>query len=235
MLVREIVARHLPEGGRLAVSADGSAAGDLWRVVGQEEQAGEGPADVLLLDVGDALGATDLVAAAQPADVVVLLLTCPLDELPVGRLADVGRAQGLEYVDAVPVTGSRRYTAAVVAGRDGRALRGYLSGAELDTDPAAVASRVRWEWGVGSLAARATETVLHADLATLRSELADREAELGDARQRVQQVEKRLELLEQSTALQLGRDLVALRRNPLRGARQLVGDVRRARRRRTAR
>lgn len=235
MLVREIVARHLPEGGRLAVTADGSAAGDLWRVVGQEERPGEGPADLLLLDVGDGLGTADLVAAAEPAPVLVLLLTCPLDALPLGRLSDLGRSQGLAYADAVPVTGSRRYTAAVVAGRDPAALRGYLAGTELDGDDAAVAARLRWEWGVGSLAARATEVTLQADLASVRSDLADREAELGDTRRQLEQAEKRLAALEQSTALRLGRDLVALRRSPFGGTRRLLSDVRNARRRRTAR
>jgi hypothetical protein len=239
MLVREIVARHLPEGGRLAVTADGSAAGDLWRVVGQEERTGEGPADLLLLDVGDGLGTADLVAAAEPAPVLVLLLTCPLDALPLGRLSDLGRSQGLAYADAVPVTGSRRYTAAVVAGRDAArntaALRGYLAGTELDGDDPAVAARLRWEWGVGSLAARATEVTLQADLASVRSDLADREAELGDTRRQLEQAEKRLAALEQSTALRLGRDLVALRRSPFGGTRRLLSDVRNARRRRTAR
>lgn len=235
MLVREIVARHLPEGGRLAVSADGSAAGDLWRVVGQEAPAGEGPADLLLLDVGDGLGTADLVASAEAAPVLVLLLTCPLDALPVGRLSDLGRSPGLAYADAVPVTGSRRYTAAVVAGRDPAALRGYLAGAELDGDDPAVAARLRWEWGVGSLAARATEEALEGELGAVRSALADREAELGDARRRADDLEKRLAALEESTALQLGRDLVALRRSPLGGTRRLLSDVRNARRRRAAR
>jgi hypothetical protein len=231
MLVREIVARHLPDGGGVAVLADADVAAELRRLSGHDGQAAGGAAGLLLVDAGDGLDAADRLGGAEQAPVVVLLLRCGPAELPVGRLADLGRLHGLEHVEAVPLSSSGRWQVAVVAARPGAPLRGYLTGAQVDGDEAAAASRARWEWGIGSLAARAAEAALEAELATARAALADREAELATVRAQAEQAQKRLALLEQSTALALGRDLVDLRRSPLQAARRLVGDVRDARRR----
>lgn len=231
MLVREIVARHLPEGGAVAVHAAEQELAELRRLAGQGDEPAVGETALLVVDAGDGLDLAERTAGAEQAPLVVLLLRCPVAALPVGRLAELGRTLGLEHVETVPLSSSGRWGTAVVAARNGAPVRGYLNGAVVDGDPAAAVSRMGWEWGVGSLVARAAEVALQAELAAARQELADREQELTAARSRAEQAEKRLALVEDSTALRLGRDLVQLRRSPLRGARRLVGDVRDARRR----
>lgn len=243
MLLREVVARHLPTDGSVAVVAEHVVLDDL-RLVAQQVSVGEpaeGAADLLLLDVGDGRHAADLLAKAPAADLVVLLLQAPLAELPLGPLAALGGSAGLHYVDAVPVT-TGRYSCAVVAAPLERPVRAFLTGTDPDGDRAAAAARRTWEWGLGGLVTAAREKLWEQERAALEAEVQAAEHARADALRQVDAAhaetlaaEQRLARLESSPALQLGRDLVSLRRHPVRGSRALLRDALQTRRQRRQR
>lgn len=232
MLIREVVARHLPDGGTVRVLADPVVAEDLWLVAQQVtvgSDPGVGAAELVLVDAGDGGDLGSNMPGPELGSLAVLLLTAPLLALPVGRLAALGRAADLHFVEAVPLR-SGRYTCAIVAAREARPLRAHLTGAEPDGSAEDAGARRDWEWGLAGLLTPASELAWEQERASLCGQLESLEAECDQARAESAQAKAELSALQRSVALQLGRDLVSLRRHPLRGMRALVRDGLAARR-----
>lgn len=238
MRLADLVSRHLPEGGLVLVLGPQDVVDALAALTGKVTTEPTA-ADLVVVDAGDASEAVAAARSAAPAAPVVLLLETPLAELPVGRVAALGSTAGLGYVDAVPLSG--RHTAAVVAAPDGVAPRARLTGQQVEGDPDAGAARRTWEWGLAGLVTPAREARWEAEHRSLTNRVSAAERARAEAEERARQaqrraaeVEKRLARVEGSLALQVGRDLVSMRRHPIMGIRALVRDARSARRQRRA-
>lgn len=248
MLERELVSRHLPAGARIAVAADPDSIRDLRRA-GEWSPATEwaepeepGLVVIDLVDPAEALATW--VPRWPGTELFLLLLPCAAQDVPLGRVVSAAREHGLHFVEAAPVSGGSPRVAVVATRRPG-ATRSYLTGEELALDDAATA-RLVWEWGLGSLTARARDAALSealdrstARVAALEQQLAaDGERhrlEQASLRGRLADSERRRTQVEQSASFRLGSDLVGVRRRPLRGTGVLVSDAFRLWRRRTAR
>lgn len=225
MLIRELVARHLPDQGSVAVRADRNAVGDLARVTQARDSTDP---DLVLIDVGDGTAAGDTLDEAPEAPLVLMLLTCPAESVPVGRVLEAARARDLHYLDAVPLTGSGGYRVGVVAGTAAGPPYGYLVGERPEGDPAA---RLAWEWGLGSLALRAADVRAQEEVTSLRTDLEAARQEVDTLRTQVTEQTSAAQRALGSPAYLLGTDLVMLRRRPVRGTGKLLADAVRLRRR----
>jgi hypothetical protein len=165
----------------------------------------------------------------------------------VGPLAALGHACGLAYVDAVPLVAGAS-SCALVAARKTDGPRARLTGVQPGDSEEAV-SRRTWEWGLAGLVAPAREERWEAERAALLADIADleqqRDRALADRASALEQaaaadrrtvaVEQRLAKVESSLVMQVGRDLISVRRHPLKGTRALVRDALHARRQRSGR
>lgn len=256
MLVREIAARYLADLGTIRFDADARQLGDIGLVgttaelAAAEPRAGDvvllavdaGPHDLPdagLLDLSERLG-----RVAVPGTVVVLLLTSPVADMPVGQIAQAAQVAGLAFVELAPIEPGSTIRAAVVCRPSGTqvAVRPYLGDNDNDNDNNDVdldaqGLRIAWEWGLGDARTRALEVRQLADsqhIVELTTELAGLRNEVAGVRERAERAEgravaeaKRRGALQQSPSFLVGRAVLTVRRHPIQGSRQLLGAIRR--------
>ena len=251
MLVREIAARYLADLGTIRFDADARQLGDIGLVgttaelAAAEPRAGDvvllavdaGPHDLPdagLLDLSERLG-----RVAVPGTVVVLLLTSPVADMPVGQIAQAAQVAGLAFVELAPIEPRSTIRAAVVCRPSATqvAVRPYLGDNDNDVDLDAQGLRIAWEWGLGDARTRALEVRQLADtqhIGKLTIELAGLRNEVAGARERAERAEgravaeaKRRGALQQSPSFLVGRAVLTVRRHPIQGSRQLLGAIRR--------
>ena len=172
----------------------------------------------------------ELLAGLDHGAAFVVLLTGPLDRLPVAALVGVLTGAGLQVVEASPLEHAR-VTGAVVARRDSKLLpfAPYLSDRlPLEPDDATVLRLVN-EYLVEGLAFRARHETSRRAVDELRAEQ-DRSRALReelDASVAALRVEQRkVAALESSRGVQLGLALGRMRRHPLHGAKAVPGALR---------
>lgn len=258
MLMRELAARYLGAGGTIRVDtgaevlADDVLGDDVLADLAEagpvvDLQGGGDPAsgDVVLISVDPAADKVSdrLTKVTDPTVTVLLLLSVPADELPVGRLAQAASTAQLAFVELAPIEpGVTAHTAVVCRpssrpvpvrpflgnGSNGSALEDEV---EVDLDRQGL--RIGWEWGLGDARARAVEVLGRAAI----TRAAELEHELTETRRALDQAGKDLEVqrgvaeraearadaeakrrgaLQQSSSFQVGRAILSVRRNPLR-------------------
>lgn len=254
MLVRELAARYVAEGGTILLDADPEVVKDLHRAgpvapLEQDAQPSSGDVVVLSVDPGAEGGTDDLSArlarVSEPGAAVLLLLPTPVADLPVGRLAQAAVHAGLAFVEVAPIEPGWAVRAVVVCrpSRTAVAVRPYLADGEPEAaDLEQQSVRLAWEWGLGDARGRALELRAAQEIQDLRRQVADLEGQLAQrttelagaqaATERAQQSAaneaKRRASLQQSPSYLVGRAVLTTRRHPLAGARQLAGAVRRS-------
>lgn len=253
MLVREIARRYLGEGKTILLDADPDHVKDLDRIGRLAEltpQTDPAAGDVVVCEVDAAAAdlADRLGRVREPGAVVLLLLAVPVAELPIGRLAQAAAAAGLAFVELAPVEPGWAVRVVVVCrpSRKPVAVRAYLGdeGPPEDVDLDAQGVRMAWEWGLGDARRRAVEQQadqqldelheLRAQLSDLQRRLERGERDVAEARAETARVQRwaeaeaqRRAVLQQSPTYLVGRAVLTARRHPVKGARQLVGAIRR--------
>ena len=219
MLMRELAARYLGAGGTIRVDtgaevlADDVLGDDVLADLAEagpvvDLQGGGDPAsgDVVLISVDPAADKVSdrLTKVTDPTVTVLLLLSVPADELPVGRLAQAASTAQLAFVELAPIEpGVTAHTAVVCRpssrpvpvrpflgnGSDGSAL-----GVGVADEVAVVLDRqglrIAWEWGLGDARARAVEVLGRAAI----TRAAELEHELTETRRALDQAGKDLEV-----------------------------------------
>jgi hypothetical protein len=259
MLVREIAARYLADLGTIRIDADERELGDIGLAGPTAELAVAEPraGDVVLLavdaglhgipDIGGLDLAERLSRVGVPGTVAVLLLTSPVADLPVARIAQAAQVAGLAFVELAPIEPPGTIRTAVVCRPSATqvAVRTYLGDddsfdhAGIDLD--AQGLRIAWEWGLSDARTRALEVrqlagakqigELTIELAGLRNEVAGARERAARAEGRAVAEAQRRGALQQSPSFLVGRALLAVRRHPIQGSRQLLGAIRRGIRR----
>lgn len=186
MLVRELAARYLGNGGTIRVDADPKIVADIGRAGPvQEFQGGPDPVagDVVLISV-DPLAdnlADRLAIVTEQGVTVLLLLPVAAGDLPVGRLAQAAGVASLAFVEIAPIEPGWSLRTVVVCQPSSRPVpvRPFLgddSGAEDEIDLDGQGLRIGWEWGLGDARVRALDQLHSAALtriAGLDEELAE--------------------------------------------------------------
>jgi hypothetical protein len=205
--------------------------------------AGETPRgnDVVLALVPDPLAVGALLAEIPDGVSAALVLTVPIDEIPVGAVLDAVLSAGAQVRDFVPVQ-SRHATCVLIAvrGEPLVAPAAYLrpDAAQTDLNDGAL-KRLIAEWVVDGAVTRAKVTAdvlriqnAEREVAELRAQLdaarADNKRAMEDLEQEIKRTRRQLEMVESSTALHAGRALVDMHRHPLRGSRMLTRALRTA-------
>ena len=219
MLMRELAARYLGAGGTIRVDtgaevlADDVLGDDVLADLAQagpvvDLQGGGDPAsgDVVLISVDPAADKVSdrLTKVTDPTVTVLLLLSVPADELPVGRLAQAASTAQLAFVELAPIEpGVTAHTAVVCRpssrpvpvrpflgnGSNGSALGvGVADEVAVDLDRQGL--RIAWEWGLGDARARAVEVLGRAAI----TRAAELEHELTETRRALDQAGKDLEV-----------------------------------------
>ncbi len=187
MLVRELAARYLGEGGTIRVDADSKIVSDIGRagkVADLLDGAEPVPGDVALISVDPSADnlAERLALVTREGVTVLLLLPVEAGDLPVGRLAQAARMASLAFVEMVPIEPGWSLLTVVVCqpssgpvpvrpflGHDS-ATRDEIDRDEIDRDEIdrdeidgggidldAQSLRIGWEWGLGDARARAQD------------------------------------------------------------------------------
>ena len=223
MLMRELAARYLGAGGTIRVDtgaevlADDVLGDDVLADLAQagpvvDLQGGGDPAsgDVVLISVDPAADKVSdrLTKVTDPTVTVLLLLSVPADELPVGRLAQAASTAQLAFVELAPIEpGVTAHTAVVCRpssrpvpvrpflgnGSNGSALGDEVSDGvadEVAVDLDRQGLRIAWEWGLGDARARAVEVLGRAAI----TRAAELEHELTETRRALDQAGKDLEV-----------------------------------------
>ncbi len=182
MLVRELAARYLVEGGTIRVDADSKFVSDIGRA-GEFADLLDGakpvPGDVALISVDPSADnlAERLALVTREGVTVLLLLPVEAGDLPVGRLAQAARMASLAFVEMVPIEQGWSLRTVVVCqpssgpvpvrpflGHDSATRDeidrdeidgGGIDGGGIDLD--AQNLRIGWEWGLGDARARAQD------------------------------------------------------------------------------
>ncbi|MBC7559233.1 MAG: hypothetical protein H7270_07725 [Dermatophilaceae bacterium] len=214
MMVREIAARYLGEGGTIRVDADPEVLAALGRagpVADLGDGVGTSQGDVVLIAVDPlADNLTDRLLGVSTQGVTVLLhLPVAVGDLPVGRLAQAAGMARLAFVEIAPIEPGWSLRTVIVCRPSPRPVpvRPFLgddsAGDDHEVDLDSQGLRIGWEWGLGSARARAVEELgrtavrrvgqLERELVEVRGEL---EKELVEARVELQQelVEARRDL-----------------------------------------
>lgn len=166
MLVRELTARYLGDGGTIRVDAEPRVLADIGRSgpVVDLQDADAKPGDVVLISVDPS--ADDLPdrlrRVTEQGVTVLLLLPVPAGEVPVGRLAQAACSARLAFVEIAPIEPGQFLCTVVVCSPSSRPVpvQRFLSDAsavqdEIDLDGQGL--RIGWEWGLGDARARALE------------------------------------------------------------------------------
>ena len=168
MMVREIAARYLGEGGTIRVDADPEVLAALGRagpVADLGDGVGTSQGDVVLIAVDPlADNLTDRLLGVSTQGVTVLLhLPVAVGDLPVGRLAQAAGMARLAFVDIAPIEPGWSLRTVIVCRPSPRPVpvRPFLgddsAGDDHEVDLDSQGLRIGWEWGLGSARARAVE------------------------------------------------------------------------------
>jgi hypothetical protein len=204
MLVRELAARYLGEGGTVRVDADPKIVSDLGRagpVADLQDGADPVPGDVALISVDPFAYnlAERLALVTRQGVTVLLLLPVEAGDLPVGRLAQAARTARMAFVEMAPIESDWSLRTVVVCQpssgpvpvrpflSDDSAAQDEINRGEIDLD--AQSLRIGWEWGLGDARSRALEELERA----AQTRISELEAELAAVRQDLEAAGKDLE------------------------------------------
>ena len=189
--------------------------------------------DILVAASGEVLDAEQVEALARAVPggaALLLLLSTPLHEIPVGALVSALTSAGMQVVQAAPVS-HPVYTAAVIA-RPAATTVPFVEYLAFGTDVVpgdAALRRLISEHLVEGLVGRARQQRYEQDMAKAaeRDErLAAAQADAAAARAEAARQAARYDALAASRQVAVGRALGTARRHPVSGARQLARAVR---------